>query len=293
MTYKVLTEEQVEQFIERGWVLLKEAFPRDCALAAQDVVWSHVEKRGVLKDDRTTWTEEKIQLNEAYRTPEFDLCNTEKLADAIEDLVGVGRWTSRGQSVTWGWWPVNFSIGVDAPWDVPKSGWHYDGIHFKHRIDSPDQGLLLLCMFSEIGQYGGGTLVAEGSHNVVANILAEQSKGLELGEAIRLAKQHPWLAELTGATETSDENRVERFMNTPYEDPAGFSLRVVETVASPGDVILCHPFLFHTPSQNHSGTPRFMCNRTTPLVSSMNLERDNPNEYSPLERSVRKAIHRE
>ncbi len=307
MKYRVLTESQVEQFMECGWTKLEEAFPRKHALEAQNVVWQNVEKRGVLKNDRSTWTEPKVQLNETYDTPEFRACNTERLADAIEDLVGSGRWAYRGRHAGWGWWPVNFAVGADRPWDVPTSGWHYDGIHFRHYVDSPEQGLLLLCLFSDVGPRGGGTLVAEGSHNIVARMLAEHPEGLELGEAIRIANRHPWLAELTGSgagqgpsngiyaeeardAGSPDGNRIRTFMETAYRDPQGYSLKVVETTGSAGDAILCHPFLYHAASQNHSGQPRFMCNRTTPLKERMNLRREHPEDHSPLEMSIRRAI---
>jgi len=81
-------------------------------------------------------------------------------------------------------------------------------------------------------------------------------------------------------------------MEKPYVDEDGIRLQVVETTGNPGDVILCHPFLYHAASQNHSGVPRFMCNRTTPLTEKINLNRQDGN-YSPLERSIKSAIHTE
>jgi len=291
---KVLTNEQVEQFIELGWVKVEEAFPREVALEAQKIVWENVEKRGVIQNDPSTWTKDMVRINENYEHDEFQKCNTKRLADAIEDLVGEGRWLDKtvyGESdkrIGFGWWPVNFSLGADEPWDVPTAGWHWDGIHFRHYVDSPEQGLLCLNIFSEIGEKGGGTLVAEGSHKVVANFLKKQKEGVVLGEGIRaLNKEHPWFSELTKKSEEND--RVSKFMNETYIDDSGFKLRVVETTGQPGDVILCHPFLYHAASQNHSGIPRFMCNRTTPLKERMKFIREDGG-YSPLELSIKNAI---
>lgn len=179
MTLKVLTKDQVEQFIENGWVKVEEAFSREVALNAQQIVWDNVEKRGVLKNDRSTWTTDMLQINESYDHDEFQQCNSLRMANAIEDLIGEGRWADRsvyGQTdkkTTYGWWPVNFSKGAEKAWNVPSNGWHWDGIQFKHFVDSPDQGLLCLCLFSEIGQHGGGTLIAEGSHKLVAKFLQQ------------------------------------------------------------------------------------------------------------------------
>ncbi|MBW3623834.1 MAG: hypothetical protein KY468_10555, partial [Armatimonadetes bacterium] len=247
MDLKVLSEEQVEQFIDRGYVRLEEAFPRECAMAAQDFLWERLAERGAHKDDPSTWTEPMIHIREAYNDPVFEPCNTERLKDAIEDLVGRGRWKGRDGRVSWGWWPVNFSKGGNAPWDVPTGGWHWDGIQFRHSIDSPDQGLLLLCMFSDTGSRGGATLVAEGSHRIVARYLVDHPDS-EIGPAVRACSGgHPWLSELTGITsgdtgpadiyaegeapanETGD--RIERLMETTTVEEDGTRLRVAEAVS--------------------------------------------------------------
>ena len=291
MAYRVLTHGQVEQFVDRGFVVLEEAFPRAAALAAQDFLWERLAERGVRKEDRETWTEPMVHLREVYDGPPFDACATERLADAVEDLVGRGRWKTRGGPHHWGWWPVNFAVGADRPWDVPTRGWHWDGQQFRHSVTAPDQGLLLLPHFSEVGPRGGGTLVAAGSHEVVARLLAQYPDGVEQPDALaRCPREHPWLGELTGIL-PGEGDRVARFMEAETADAWGTRLRVQETNASPGDVVLCHPFLYHAASQNHSGVPRFMCNRTTPLREPMRLERAD-GDYSPVEVSIRRALAR-
>ncbi|MBM7565030.1 hypothetical protein [Paenibacillus sacheonensis] len=303
MENKVLSKEQIEQFMERGWVKVEEAYPRELALECQQFIWDKLAQFGVDRGDPSTWERPMYYLREAYDGGAFDRCNTQRMADAIEDVVGHGRWIDRGVYgieevvATWGWWPVNFSLGADRPWDVPKEGWHWDGGHFRHYVDSPDQGILCLCMFSEIGPRGGGTLVVEGSHKVVARFLKKHPEGLEPQEGIDMLNlEHPYLAELTGRPGTSDSaepDRIRRFMDEWHTDADGFKLRVAETTASPGDIILCHPFLYHAPSQNHSGIPRFMCNQKTPLKARMNYARSNPDDYSPVEISIRQALGRE
>lgn len=292
MNYRVLSTEQVERFIETGHVRLEEAFPRKQGLAVQDFLWERLAERGVRRTDRATWSEPMVHLKEVYTEPVFQACQTERLSDAIEDLVGVGRWAGRGKPTGWGWWPVNFAVGADRPWDVPTGGWHWDGQHFRHSVTAHQQGLLLLPHFSQVGPRGGGTLVADGSHGIVARLLNEYPDGAEHQEALaRCRKEHPWLAELTGVTTTEEvaKDRVGYFMDCTVPDDHGTPLRVSETTAGPGDVILCHPFLYHAASQNHSGVPRFMCNRTTPLAAPMNLSRPD-GDYSPVEVSIRHAL---
>jgi len=289
---KILSEDDRAHFMELGWVRVQEAYSRADALAAQDDLWREVEKRGILREDRATWTVPLLRMNENYDTPSFRRCNTDRLKDAIEDVVGRNRWIGREQAVKWGWWPVNFAHGANQAWDVPVDGWHWDGIHFKHRVDSPDQGLLCLCVFSDVLPRGGGTIVAEGSHKVVARYLAEQPDGVDLGDGIRaVMEQHEWFRALSGRDPLPEEgmDRKSFFMN-PHTDSQGTSLRVVETTALAGDVILCHPFLFHATSQNLSGVPRFMCNRTTPLREKLQLDRADEAAYSTLELSIRRAM---
>jgi hypothetical protein len=291
MDLKILSEEQVEHFIEYGYVRLPEAFPRKNALAAQDYVWQHVEQQGVLRNDRSTWTIPRVHLREQYFDPVFQACATERLADAIEDLLGRGRWAKRESFTTegWGWWPVNFSVGADKPWDVPTEGWHWDGSHFRHYVDSRDQGLLLLCIFSDVASHGGATVVAEGSHHLVARYLRQFPDGLEHKEALAgFRTSHPWIAELVGQQPGANGSRVERFMST-QTDADGARLRVVEATAEAGDVFLCHPFLYHASAPNVLGVPRFMCNRTTPLKERMNFQRSD-GSYSPVELSIREAL---
>jgi hypothetical protein len=92
---------------------------------------------------------------------------------------------------------------------------------------------------------------------------------------------------LTGRVESTGD-RIQKFMETTTVDEHGTELRVIETIAEAGDVMLAHPFMFHAASQNHSGKPRFMCNRAAPLTAPMNLARAD-GAYSVLELSIRKA----
>ncbi|MFC4808578.1 phytanoyl-CoA dioxygenase family protein [Paenibacillus sp. GCM10023250] len=303
MSLRVLTEEQIEQFIDRGYVQIKGAFPREAAQEAQSFLWGQLkEKAGVVREDPSTWREPMVNIRENYRNAAFDVCNTALFADAVEDLTGAGRTRQRfvaGETADdklpgWGWWPVNFFVGKGEPWAVPTNGWHWDGIHFRHYVDSPEQGLLCLCLFSDIAPRGGGTLVVEGSHKAVARLLTQFPDGVELGEGIHaLHDEHPYFAKLTGRDggRLSVEERNAYFMDQAHVDEDGARLQVVETTGEAGDVILCHPFLVHAASPNHSGKVRFMCNRTSPLKERLSLQREGADGCSPLERSIRAAVY--
>jgi hypothetical protein len=305
MALKVLSPSDVEQFIELGYVKLAHAFTPDAAMAVQAFLGGKLAERGILKDDRATWTKPLVHIKEAYNGPVFEACETDRLTDAVEDLVGEGRWRTRNESADWGWWPVNFSVGAGRAWDIPADGWHWDGMHFRHTVDAPDQGLLMLCAFSEVAPRGGGTLVAEGSHRSVARFLRQFEDGIAYKRAIKtFPTSHAWFQDLTQARvrtfwggsrsgvrqPETIADRVTHFMaGRSRFDVDGAPLRVVELTAAPGDVFLCHPFLYHAASPNHSGRPRFMCNRHTPLSEPMRFNRPD-GRYSPIELSVKRAI---
>ena len=312
---RVLSTQQTDDFITRGWTKVEQAIPHEQAVKVQDFLWERLAERGVLRGDKSTWRNPMEFIAENYNQSPFHECATARLADAISDLVGAGRWVAEHEVGWWGWWPVNFAVGADQIWDVPADEWHIDSPSAGTYPTAPDQGLLVICLFSELRPRGGGTLVLEGSHQIAVRFLQENPELTQKQTNAALRELTPYLralcgrdgnAENTPGTDTSNVRgvdavkierpvdlattpRIEYFMNQTHIDEAGTRLRVAEVTGSPGDVILAHPFMLHSPSFNHCGVPRFMCNRKTPLFEPMQLERSD-GEYSVLEESIRVAL---
>lgn len=249
----VLSPADIEQFIERGHCRLAGAFTRAAADAACEHIWRRMaEKHGVARDDPRTWPE-LCDIEERVACADVLACFTDRLARAIEQLLGPGRWTGhRG----WGFWPVNFGWCADQPYDVADFGWHVDGNWFTHTVDCPKQGLLVIGLFTDLGPRGGGTVLAEGSHRRTARILAAHPGGLHHRRLFELA-----LAEPLG----------------------GFH----EVTGAAGDVVLAHPFLFHNRGVKHAGPPRIISNTEAPLHEPLQLHRA---DRSPLEESIVRAL---
>src|SRR5271170_7591366 len=175
MAASALTSEQIDSFIDQGFCTLPGAFTARQAAAACRRLWGRMEaKAGIREGDPSTWPP-NYDIEEHLDEPEVAACFTDRLADAIEHLVGPGRWRgSRG----WGLWPVNFSFGANRPDAYPSTSWHIDGNWFRHTIDSPYQGLLIIGLFTDIEPRWGGTILALGSHKQTARILARHPEGI-------------------------------------------------------------------------------------------------------------------
>ncbi len=251
----VLSREDLAQFIERGHCRVEGAFASGDAHAACARIWQRMEeKRGVRRDDPLTWPE-LCDIEEQVESPDVLACFTDRLAAAIEQLLGPGRWTGRR---AWGLWPVNFGWRRNQPYHVTADGWHVDGNWFTHTLDCPRQGLLVIGLFTDICPRGGGTILAEGSHRRTARVLAQHPEGLH----------HRRLFELVLA-----------------EPIGGFH----EITGAAGDVVLAHPFLFHNRGVKHAGPPRIISNTEAPLHEPMAPHRPAA-ERSPLEESIARAL---
>jgi hypothetical protein len=246
----VLTDAEIEQFMERGHVTLEAAFPRELAEEALARVW---EALPVDRHDRSTWTQRFHHLPESFDGGPFTASWSDRVHAALDDLLGAGRWNRRTMQ---GWWPVVFPGFDTGPWQPPTDGWHVDGQQFHHHLDSPDQALLPIFLWSDIGPGDGGTALAEGSHKVAARILAaHEPDGLDHVELGRLVAAEPRRS-------------------------------VVEAQGRAGDVVLVHPFLLHVGSMNTGERVRFITNPCITLKEPMRLD-DPP---SPVERAIVAAL---
>jgi hypothetical protein len=254
----ILSPSDIESFIERGHCRVEQAFDERLAAPARSRVWEHLEAgKNIKEHDRSTWPP-FCDIEEHIDAPEVLATFTDRLCVAIEELEGHGRWAGRRR---WGLWPINFGLEADLPYSIPQRGWHVDGNWFRHALDCPLQGLLVMGLFTDIAPRGGGTLLAQGSHKRAARVLA----------------RHP-----EGMTHTE-------FFNEVLEEPIG---DLLEVNGASGDVFLIHPWLFHTRSMNHSGKPRIMSNTEASLKEPMCFERHN-GDHSILETSIIRALAEE
>jgi hypothetical protein len=258
MSDRVLSESEIEHFIQRGWVKLSGCFSREQAL---EQTRRACERLYCSLDDPATWPEGRL------RAPETGRVNFENIAprawQAACELIGGA---DRALSCTWGdGFIINFGREPFA-WQPPSPTiypewqiWHKDGDFFRHFLDSPEQGLLVIAIYSDIAPAGGGTYLACDSVGHVARFLAEHPEGVLP-------------------------------MGTPADEIIGKCRDFIEATGEIGDVYLMHPFMLHTRSVNVSQRARFIINPPVKLREPMCFSRPRDEDHSPCERAVLRAL---
>lgn len=228
----MLSEDQVQRFVQDGFVKVEQAVPRETADECRALLWQDT---GCDPDDPGTWTKPVIRLGTYAQEPFRRAANTPALHAAFDRLVGRGRWLPLGGLGTF---PVRFPSTED-PGDT---GWHVEASfpgenpadhtdYFRWRINvfSRGRALLLLFLFSDVGPDDAPTRIRAGSHQDVARLLEPA------GEA--------------GMT----------FMElAPLAESATVHRPVAHATGRAGDVYLCHPFVVHSAQPHHGSEPRFM-----------------------------------
>src|SRR6185436_15337587 len=86
---RLLTDGDVQGFIERGFVRLEQAFPRALAEECRDLLWRQL---GFDPLEPGTWLEPLIFMGDQRAEPFCKAANTSTLYGAFDQLFGVGRW---------------------------------------------------------------------------------------------------------------------------------------------------------------------------------------------------------
>lgn len=257
-TYRELTCEQVQHFLERGYVLLEQVLSRELAGEWRSFAF---ERLGYDPEDPATWAEERIHMPTMNRRRVAEAAP--RAWAAICDLVGGEQRIRNAEDYSYGdGFIINFRLRAGQAWQPPSpavTGWHKDGDFFRHFLDSPEQGLLSIVIWSDIEPQSGGTFAAADSVAPIAHHLANHAEGLLPGEAGfgELIHQCSDFVELTGRT---------------------------------GDVVLLHPYILHSASSNPSGRPRFITNPNVTLAEPMNFNRADRRDYSLVELAVLSAL---
>jgi len=259
----VVADAQIRQFIHDGFVKIQEAFPRELADEGRSILWRDT---GCDEADPTTWTKPVIRLGMYEQAPFTRAANMPALHQAFDQLVGPGRWRRRSDLGT-------FPIRFPSPDDPGDAGWHVDSsfppdlgdtndfLNWRVNVFSKGRALLMLFLFSDVGESDAPTRIRVGSHLDVARILSPAGDN---GLSAR------------------DLAAAERFAETAAR-------REVLATGDAGTVYLCHPFLVHAAQQHRGSRPRFLAQPPLVPAGPFLLNRTD-GAYSPVEQAIRIAL---
>jgi len=258
--YKFLTQSQVDHFLEHGWLKLEKAFTAEKASIFTHDMWIRL---GMDPNDKSTWTKERIHMPLHRTEPVQTFCPV--AWGAMCELLG-GEERVNPNAATWNDCLI-VNLGTEE-WETKSiaakelDNWHCDGDFFRHFLDSPEQGLLVIPLYGDIKPRGGGTYIAEDSIGVVAKHLLDHPEGILPGQFgfPNLLQQCNKFTELTGEL---------------------------------GDVILLHPLMLHSASKNHLRLPRVITNPPVSLKEPFVFSRENKDDYSVVERKTLDALGRD
>jgi len=278
--FEYLKQEDVDHFMDKGYVVVHDAFSKEKAAEWTKTVWIRL---GFDPNDKSTWKTERSHMP-SHRT-EAVATFAPKAWAAMKDLLGGDERIHTNSAV----WTDAFIVNLGADHlkgddkvIQPKNldNWHVDGDFFCHFLDSPEQALLVIPVFSPIKPRGGGTYISPDGINIIANYLAKHPEG-----------GFPTGLSFTPSTATQTCDKVE-------SDPGYFSTlkeiqncrEFVEIAGDIGDVVLMHPLMLHTASKNHTRVPRIITNPHVELNEPFNFNRENPDDFSLVEKKTLKAI---
>jgi hypothetical protein len=220
----VLTDGQIESFVEQGFVRLEAAFPRALALQCQELLWEQLEP--MRPGDPTTWDRPVAQLRSQGAPPFRAAVASERWLGAVTQLAGPNALAHPHLA---GAVLVRFPVGGV----LDDDGWHIDTSYavdgdwwVNHR--SRERALLMLVLLSDIGESDAPTRIRAGSHWDVARAL------------VPFGERGTPLSGLLPAIATTD--------HWPVELATGEA----------GDVYLCHPFVVHAAQAHRGESPRFL-----------------------------------
>lgn len=257
----MLAASELDDFVERGYVRVRGAFPRALAshcrlLAAEQLAIDLSEPAG--------WTTPVVRgLVEGQ--PLRDAANAAPLIEAVAQVLDPDVWSRRPDL-------GSFVVRFPCAEDPGDTGWHIDVSFQPHDGDrwfvnyrSRGRGLLMLCLLSDVGPADAPPRVLPGTHLEMARLLYPAG---EIG--------------LPGAYG-------EKQSEIPLPDTSG---PVEMATGDAGDVYLCHPFLVHAAGWPHpESAPRFIAQPPIGLPGAVRLDRA-ANELSLVARAIRHGIQR-
>ncbi|KAF2501216.1 hypothetical protein BU16DRAFT_569376 [Lophium mytilinum] len=279
--YAQLNEADVHHFLAHGYIKIPGCFTREQSAAFTSNLWTRL---NMDPNDQSTWRKERIHMPSHQSIPVSNFAP--KAWNAISDLLGG---TSRINTAASSNWRDSFIVNLGTPSTLNKPApphqlydWHIDGDFFVHYLDSPEQALLVIPLFSDIAPNGGGTFICPPAISTAAQHLYENPAGVSPRMVPRSrspAEGEDWIF-----TPSNWFNTTARSI-----PPSAF----VEVTGQIGDVFLLHLLMLHSASKNAMRVPRIITNPPVSLRKPFCFDRREEEEFSLVERKTLEALGRE
>lgn len=226
-----LSAAELTSFARNGFVRLDNAFPTALADQGRHILG---QLTGCDRNNPASWTEPVIRIGGRSDPPFVEAANAPRLVSALNQIVGEDNWVPL-QGL--GTFPIRFPSAASAGDD----GWHIDVsftlpgddpadfLGYRANAASRGRALLMLFLFSDVGEKDAPTRIRAGSHRIVAKMLEPYGPD---GASLRELAQHEF-------QETS-------------------ACHEVAATGAAGTIYLCHPFLVHAAQRHEGTTPKFM-----------------------------------
>lgn len=265
-----LSEAEKEHFRKRGFLHLKNCFAEEDAHGITKDVWTRL---GMDPLDKSTWNAQRTHMpnlntfNAADFAPKAWAAICELCGGKDRILSESGKWHD-GLIVSLG------SAEFEGKHVPPQAldNWHVDGDFFVHYLDSPEQGLLVIPLLTDIVPGGGGTVICPEGIAKVARHLYEHPEGVSPRMTPR------------GHPDFKQEKDLKFFV-----DLAKSCNDFVEVTGKRGDVFLLHPLMLHSASTNPRRQLRIITNPPVSLNRPFCYDRPDGN-YSLVEQTTLRAL---
>ncbi|GAB7365852.1 hypothetical protein MBLNU230_g7183t1 [Neophaeotheca triangularis] len=272
--YQHITQEEIDHFMQHGWLKLENCFTKQQSDDLIGTVWTRL---GMSSTDKSTWHTERINMPAHNRFQASDFAP--KAWTAICDLLG-GEARIADYNKTWG---DGLIVNLGTPegdgkdiggHDLP--GWHVDGDFFAHYLDSPEQGLLVIPLFTDIAPGGGGTMICPSAISKMAEHLHAHPEGVS-----------PRMTPRSENPNWEPENNLDWFCNLAKSMPSDV---FVEATGKVGDIYLLHPLMLHSASNNKLRQLRIITNPPVSLKEPFDFDRQDESQYSIVEKKTIAAL---
>jgi hypothetical protein len=271
----VLTQSDIDHFLTHGYIKLSNCFTKPQSDSVTANVWTRL---GMDPLDKSTWHTLRTNMpaHNTFSAADF----APKAWTAIGELLG-GEDKISDRNREWGdGLIVNLGSAEGEGRETdPREleEWHVDGDFFVHFLDSPEQGLLVIPLFTDIAPGGGGTMICPAAIPIMARYLRDHPEGVS-------------------------PRMTPRALNPNFEPEVGLkffndvakSMRredFVEVTGEVGDVFLLHPLMLHAASSNSMRNVRIITNPPVSLKEPMRFDRSGDgSEYSLVEKKTLREL---